>query len=647
MNLVSKGILLASAASVAFVSPAAAGTKYFYREKAFVRPAEATTPGIPSDTGTGNGGTPTTPVTETPESGNADDNTMTEGTVSLSASSAFRLTTGDAVSGLTFRGNLPEGGSYRLAGGNYSGLEIDTASGTVRGTPTGSDGTAYSFRIEIVKDGSVVGQSSTVSGIQRDRLHIDPAFEDINIPAGGAFPSGAGIQISGLGGEPTSLSWSISGNPAWLGIQKTGDRSATLTFNGSITEDFSGTVSIVLRDGQGREAPVRQFQVTATALGAPVSFSVSPSATFTRNVNAIIPFTPSSSSLDGVTYQATIPNLNAEQVGGNWRVTGQPSANNGDTVRFRINAIRNGAVVGTSDEISGVMRDALQWAQTPGNIDIQSGQSFPTTNIDMRVQGGNQAGLTWDLIGQPEWLGVEVTGNGTARLIQAGSLSSVTNRAVQILVSDNEGRTLQVHNLTVNAVVPVPVTVNLTEAMVPTALTSGMAVNIQPEITGAGQPNVRFEFVNGAPCGAQINQTSGLITGTMSGGSGQACNFQVRAVNSTNNAELARSGVISRTIYPAPQAQVGNVNTSVSQMSSQNYEILRASQARGPYTFTVTSGNLPAWAETYLQGSDVLRIRRKSGETVTATPATDVVFEVRDADGRTTNATVRITITNG
>jgi hypothetical protein len=184
--------------------------------------------------------------------------------IALEAPSPFGLTTGVAVSiPLSATGNT-ESVTYRAAAAaSMPGLSVDSVSGAVSATPSGTAGDTYVIAVEAVRDGSVVATTPALSRVLRAPLEVTAVPDDISLTAGSPFPT-TGIGAQASGGDLDSVSWILEGAPAWLEIVPgAGARNAVLRVRDGmeVTETASTTVTVVASDAEGREDRSRSFNV--------------------------------------------------------------------------------------------------------------------------------------------------------------------------------------------------------------------------------------------------------------------------------------------------------------------------------------------------------------------------------------------------
>jgi len=146
------------------------------------------------------------------------------------------------------------------------GLTVDPATGTVSGTPSVPDGAEIVIGVAAVKDGVVVAKTVPIHKVVRAKLQIDLVPDDIAIDEDTPLPS-EGMDARASGGDPSSITWSLSGAPAWLtvvGGSPQSEASLQIVVGEHAQETETLTVTLTARDGENRESS-ETFKVTVEA----------------------------------------------------------------------------------------------------------------------------------------------------------------------------------------------------------------------------------------------------------------------------------------------------------------------------------------------------------------------------------------------
>jgi hypothetical protein len=175
--------------------------------------------------------------------------------VALEPTLPFGLTTGVEVSIPLVATGDAEDVTYRAAASAIMpGLSVDPSTGTVAGTPSGSEGDSYSIVVEAVRDGEAVAATPAISRILRTPLVVDVVPSDINLTAGDDFPI-SGVAAGATGGDQDSIVWSLENAPQWLAISEIGPGAAILqqAAGEDIVDTEETRVTLVASDAEGRE----------------------------------------------------------------------------------------------------------------------------------------------------------------------------------------------------------------------------------------------------------------------------------------------------------------------------------------------------------------------------------------------------------
>jgi hypothetical protein len=183
--------------------------------------------------------------------------------ITLQPTLPFGLTTGVEVNIPLVATGDTEDVTYRAApSASMPGLSVDASTGSVSGTPNGSEGDNYSIVVEAVRDGDAVATTPVVSRVLRAPLVVDVVPSDINLTAGDDFPI-SGVAAGATGGDQDSIVWSLEYAPRWLAISKIGPGAAVLQVaeGEGVVETQKTTVTLVASDAEGREDRTQSFEV--------------------------------------------------------------------------------------------------------------------------------------------------------------------------------------------------------------------------------------------------------------------------------------------------------------------------------------------------------------------------------------------------
>ncbi|WP_395751928.1 putative Ig domain-containing protein [Prosthecobacter sp.] len=237
---------------------------------------------------------------------------------------------------------------------------------------------------------------------------------------------------------------------------------------------------------------------------------------------------------------------------------------------------------------------------------------------------GSSAAYTYTLAGGalPTWATLSSAG------VLSGTPTTTTSATFTVKATDANGCTGTLSY----TVAPVCPTITITQSALAQG-TVGTAYSQTLTASGGTAPYSAWTLTSGTlPAGLSLNASSGVISGTPTAVVSPATTITVR-VNDANGCQGSRSIILqicpvvtlSPATLPAPV-----VGTAYSQS-------LSAANGTVPYTFTLASGTLPAWAT--LSSAGVL-----SGTPTTTTAAT---FAVKATDANGCAGTQSYTVTPG
>ena len=491
--------------------------------------------------------------------------------------------------------NIATGGvapyTYSLFGGTLpAGTTLNTATGTVSGTPT----TASPFHYTIqVTDSLSTTSTAITTGTIATQLVITPsaspdnqvsvAYSQVNTASGGTPPYTFSVASGSLPAN-TTLNTStglVSGTP-------------------TIASSYNYTINVVDSDG-GTETTA---PITGTIAG-PVGLTVTPSTfkevgvTYTQtNVasNGTAPFTYS-------LYSGTLPagtSLNPST----GTVSGIPTTAGSFNYTIAVTDDDAAVAIGTS---SGTISPQLAITPTASTF-TEVGVSYSQTNA---ASGGNGT-YTYSIASGAVPAGTAInSGSGTV----SGTPTTAGAFSYTVRVVDTNGGSQTTSTISG--------TISPQLAITPTASTFtevGVSYS-QTNAASGGNGAYTYSIASGAvPAGTAINSGSGTVSGTPT--TAGAFSYTVRVVDTNGGSQTTStiSGTISPQLAITPTASTfTEVGVSYSQTNA-------ASGGNGTYTYSIASGAVPAGTA----------INSGSG-TVSGTPTTAGAFSY----------TVRVVDTNG
>jgi len=196
------------------------------------------------------------------------------------------------------------------------------------------------------------------------------------------------------------------------------------------------------------------------------------------------------------------------------------------------------------------------------------------------------------------------------------------------------------------SVVAAPLSVSATATTTTTqSLTVGTAMaSFSPLTPSGGATPYAYSITSGTlPAGLSLNTSSGAVTGTPTAPYTTA--NVVFSVKDANNVAASTTSAVSFSVVAAPVAIAATATTTAQSLTvgtaMSSFSPLTASGGATPYTYSITSGTLPAG----------LGLNTSTGA-VTGTPsatytAANVVFSVKDANNVVASTTSSVSFTVG
>ncbi len=569
--------------------------------------------------------------------------------ITLSPASLPTATVGVAYDQTVVATGGAGGYTYAItAGALPGGLSLNTATGEITGTPPASG--VSNFTITATDSGSATGSHAYSISVGTASLTLLPT----SLPAGTQNVAYNSQTITAVGGTaPYTFAISSGALPSGMSLDSSGVLSGTPTTNGSFgfivqATDANGntgfrtytlnigtnTLSIAPASlPNGSQGTPYNQTITASGGTAPYTYTITagslPAGLSLNGNTGAITGTPSGNGVSNFTVQAndnvgdTGSKAYSLTVGSNSLVvnpTTLPNGTQGTAYSQTIfatggtgpysYAITSGSLpAGLSFNGSTGAITGTPTGTGPSTFTVQATDSISdtgsrtyTVHIGTNSLTVNPASLPNGTQGTPYSQGVNASG-GTLPYtfgVTAGSLptglalnastgaitgtptgSGVSNFTIQAMDA-NADTGSRAYTVTINLV---PLTIN--PASLPSA-TLGTAYSQTITATGGTAPYT-YAIVSGAlPAGLALNGATGAIGGTPTAGG--AFNFTVQATDATPNtgtkAYTLNVGTNSLTVNPAslPAGTQGVAYT----------QTMTASGGTAPYTFTISTGALPA-----------------------------------------------------
>jgi hypothetical protein len=486
---------------------------------------------------------------------------LPSGQVGVSYSGSFSVGggTGPYIWGVT-SGSLP------------AGLTLSTA-GVLSGTPTASGTSNFSIT---VTDSSSPAQQKTLS-LSLPVLPAATTPVPVSIGAAslgaGKIGAGYGASLSASGGTP-GYTWSIASGslPAGLTLSAAGVISGTPTASGN------STFTVAVQDSG---SPAQTASVPESITVSPAALSVtSASLTAAKNGNSYSATLSASGGTPGYTWSVSSGSLPAGlTLSAAGVISGTPTGSGSST--FTIAVQDSGSPAQTASVQQSITVSPAGLAITSTNL--AAGKNGNQYSAPLSANGGTP-GYTWSVSSGNLPAGLTLSSAGVISGTPTASGSSTFTIAVQDSGSPAQTASAQ-ESITVSAA---------GLAITSTNLAAGKNGNqySAPLNANGGTPGYTWSVSSGnLPAGLTLSST-GVISGTPTG-SGSST-FTI-AVQDSGSPALTASAQESITVAAAPATlTITSTTLGAAQTGNQYSTTLNASGGTPGYTWSVSSGNLPA-----------------------------------------------------
>ena len=495
------------------------------------------------------------------------------------------------------RGNLPYSWSV-VSGTLPPGIALVALTGTLAGLPTSSGEFTFTIRV-------------TDRNNEQDsrQFHLTiigpPSIQTASLP-NGTVGTAYSATLSATGGQ-TPYTWAISTGALPGGISLNASTGA-LTGTPTTAGNFDFTVRVT---EAGNQAVVRQLRITVDAVPLTITTTALPTGTIGQAYNATLAATGGTPP-----YSWTVPGgglpagLSLSAAGA---ITGSPtSAGNFD---FTVRVTAAG-----STPVTKPLRITVNAVPL-----VISTNTLPSGTVGQPYSGGQLAATG----GTSPYSWIVVTGQLPAGLSLsfAGAITGTPSAAGDF---DFTARVTDTASQSVTKALRI--TINPTQLSITTtalsAGTVGQAYSATVAATGGTSPYSWAVSSGALPAGLSLS-AAGAITGTPT--TAGDFDFTVRASDAGSQ---SATKALRITINPA-QLSVTTSALSPGTVGQAYNATLAATGGTTPYTWTVSSGALPAGLSL-------------SGSAITGTPTTagdvDFTVQVTDSANRPATKALRITI---
>jgi hypothetical protein len=463
-----------------------------------------------------------------------------------------------------------------------AGLTLNATTGVISGSPSGTFVGAVNFTVTVTDSETPTPQKASAA------LSITISVAPLSVTTSGSLPAGivnsvyVGATLQAAGGiSPYTWSVTTGSLPAGLILN-----SATGAISGTPTTAGTTNFTVTVTDS---ETP------TAKTASASLSITVNPAVTVTTTS---LPAGVIGTSYPGATLQATggvTPYTWAITVGSlpagltlnaaTGAISGTPSGTLTGTVNFTVTVTdsetpKKTATANLSIAISVSTLSVMTTSLPGGSI----GTAY---NQTLQAKGGITP-YTWTVtVGS---LPAGLTLNATTGVI-SGSPSGTFVGAVNftVTVTDSETPTPQTASASLSITISVAAL-----SVTTTSLPTGVASTIYPvatlQATGGISPYTWSVTTGSLPAGLILNSATGAISGTPTASG--TVNFTVTVTDSETPTAKTATANLNITVSPALTVTTASLPAGV--IGTSYSQTLSATGGVTPYTWTISSGSLPA-----------------------------------------------------
>ncbi|OWK47361.1 beta strand repeat-containing protein [Fimbriiglobus ruber] len=440
-----------------------------------------------------------------------------------------------------------------------AGLTLDPTTGVVSGTPT-TDG-PFSFAVTATDSAGRTAVSPTYTGAETEPLAVTTTSI---APVSTGVPYSQTIATTG-GQRPDTFAVTSGALPAGLTLNPTtGVISGTPTTNGPFSFAVTAT------DSAGRTAVSPTYTGTETEPLAVTTTSIAPVSTGAPYSQAIATTGGQGPDTFAVTSGALPAGLTLDPTTG--VISGTPTTNG--PYSFQVTATDSVGRTAASPTFAGTVTAPLAVTTTsvaPASTGVPYSQTIATTggqgpDTFAVTSGALPAGLTLD----------PTTG------VISGTPTTDGPFSFTVTATDAAGRTAVSPALTGTVTAPL--------AVGPAALpvvTTGQPLSQTIAATGGQGPDTFAVTAGDLPAGLTLNPTTGVVSGTPTAAGPYS--FTVTATDADGRTATQKyAGTVSDPLA------IGTTALPVATDGTAYSQTIATTGGRGPDTFAVTSGTLPA-----------------------------------------------------
>ena len=514
--------------------------------------------------------------------------------------------------------------TWSLSSGTLpAGLTLAASTGQISGTPTAAGTSTFTVQ---VKDSSSPQQTATKSLSITVTVAVTPVTISTGSVPSGQVGTAYSTTLAASGGT-TPYSWSISSGalPGGVTLSSTGTISGTPTASGS----FSFTVKVTDSTTPTAQTAAKSFTITVAAAVTPVTISTGsvPSGqvgtAYSTTLAASGGTTPYSWSISS----GALPGgLTLSSAG---TISGTPTASGSFTFTAKVTDSTTPTAQTATKSFTLTIAAAVT-SVTISTSSVPSGQVGTAYSTTLAASGGTTP-YSWSISSGALPGGLTLSSAGTI----SGTPTASGSFTFTAKVTDSTTPTAQTatnsFTLTVAAAVS-PVTI--TTSTIPAGQV-GAAYSTLLAASGGTTP-YSWSLGSGIlPAGLSLS-TGGTLSGTPT--TAGSFTFTIKVTDSTTpTAQTATKSLTFTAAAANGPVQITTTSVPAGQVSVAYSTTLQASEGTTPYTWSISSGSLPAG------------LTLSAGGIISGTPTTSgsstFAVKVTDSGSPATSATASFSIT--
>ena len=447
-----------------------------------------------------------------------------------------------------------------IAGALPAGTTLNTATGTVSGTPTALAAGAFSYTVEVrdldgkvasVRSHGTIAAAVTIAATASTFTEVNVAYSQTNVASNGITPY---VYTLSAGALPTGTSLNAATGTV-SGIPTVAETSFTYTIK---VTDSQGVVATVTTTGTIKGAlAIVATPSTSTQIGVAYSQTNVASGGFTPYV-----YTITAGALPaGTTLSPTTGT-----------VSGTPTIAGGFTYTITVTDADNVAI---SAQTSGTI--ALVGLVANPSADTEVGAPYSQTNV---VSGGF-APLVYNVSSGSLPAGTTLnTTNGTVSGVPTTGAVGAFNYTIQ--VTDAQGNTATASTSGTIVVLSITATPSTnTEVGIPYSQTNVASSGTLPYVYSVSSGTL--------PNGTSLNPATGTVSGTpTTGAGGVTFHYTIQVLD--HDGQTASAATVTTIAATVTLTAVASTLTEVGAAYSQTNTVAGGT---APYTYIVSAGALP------------------------------------------------------